>query len=143
VTKVLDPEAMFNAGEYPHEGMYIHGLYLQGARWMTREEAVEAEAVFEVEGSTVDCAGLLTESRFKEMMSPMPVMFIKTVPVEDSWEADENVGYLRPDADVYNCPVYTTTVRGPTYAFLATLKTREPVSRWTLAGVAIIMQSDD
>ena len=41
-------------------------------------------------------------------------------------------------------PVYVTSFRGPTYVFLATLKTPvEPVSTWCLAGVALIMQTDD
>jgi dynein heavy chain len=39
--------------------------------------------------------------------------------------------------------VYTTTFRGPTYTYLATLRTLEPANKWTLAGVAIIMQEDD
>ena len=143
VTKIKDPESMFNAGEYPTEGVYIHGLYVQGARWMTGEEAVEAEAVYEVEGSTVECAGMVTDSRFKELLPPMPVMYIKAILVPNALEHDSYVGYLRPDSDVYNCPVYATTVRGPTYTFLATLKAREPVSKWTLAGVALVMQNDD
>lgn len=52
------------------------------------------------------------------------------------------VGYIRPDASIYHCPVYTTTFRGPTYVVLATLHTREPVSKWILAGVAVVMQTD-
>lgn len=63
------------------------------------------------------------------------------MPVEASWEPTE-VGYLRHDPAVYECPLYTTTFRGPTYVFLATLTTREPVHKWVHAGVAIIMQTD-
>ena len=53
------------------------------------------------------------------------------------------VGFLRQDPAIYDCPVYTTTFRGHTYTFLATLRTAENVHKWTLAGVALIMQEDD
>ena len=52
------------------------------------------------------------------------------------------MGYLRPEKTLYNCPVYLTTFRGPTYVFSATLKTIHPPSKWTLAGVALSMQLD-
>ena len=32
-----------------------------------------------------------------------------------------------------------TQMRGPTYVFQATLKTKSPAARWVLAGVALIM----
>ena len=52
------------------------------------------------------------------------------------------VGYLRHDVDVYDCPLYHTTFRGPTYVVLTTLKTIDPAWKWTLAGVAMLMQTD-
>ena len=39
----------------------------------------------------------------------------------------------------YQCPVYKTEQRGPTYVFNAQLKTKSPPARWTLAGVGLIM----
>ena len=60
---------------------------------------------------------------------------------ETSWIA-ESVGYMRPESTLYNCPVYLTTFRGPTYTCLATLKTKLPIEKWVLAGVALVMQSD-
>ena len=53
------------------------------------------------------------------------------------------VGYLRHDETVYDCPLYHTTFRGPTYVVLTTLKTIDPTYKWILAGVALLMQSDD
>ena len=41
--------------------------------------------------------------------------------------------------DIYACPVYKTTQRGPTYVFTARLRTKAPATKWTLAGVALIM----
>ena len=34
-------------------------------------------------------------------------------------------------------------MRGPTYLFIATLKTLVPKSRWVLTGTAIMLQTDD
>ena len=53
-----------------------------------------------------------------------------------------NVGYLRHDPNVCDCPVHTTNFRGPTYVFLATLKTKETASKWALAGVALVFQGN-
>ena len=74
------------------------------------------------------------------------------VMLEPSWEPTA-VGYIRPAPPVigyqnpagsflYNCPVYLTTFRGATYVCLSTLKTRERPEKWTLAGVALVMQSN-
>ncbi|KAH8072713.1 hypothetical protein JL721_3358 [Aureococcus anophagefferens] len=66
----------------------------------------------------------------------------QAVPVQVTWEPSA-VGYLRHVDDIYECPVFITTMRGPTYIFLATLKTAEPKSKWTLTGTALMMQTDD
>ena len=54
------------------------------------------------------------------------------------------VGYLRNDRLTYECPVYTTTFRGPTFVFLATLKVEEgsDTNQWILRAAALITQSD-
>jgi dynein heavy chain, axonemal len=72
----------------------------------------------------------------------MPLLYLKAVPVQPTW-IPTSIGFLRQDPAIYDCPVYTTTFRGNTYTFLATLKSEEPVSKWTLAGVALIMQGDE
>ncbi len=89
-------------------------------------------------GSVV-CAGHLMESKLKQLLPALPVVYIRAVPVEPQWEPT-SVGFVRHDPKVYDCPLYTTTFRGPTYVFLATLRTKDPVHKWVLAGVAIIMQ---
>ena len=45
-------------------------------------------------------------------------------------------------AFLYNCPVYLTTFRGATYVCMATLKTPDNPDKWTLAGVALVMQTN-
>ena len=42
----------------PREGVYIHGLYLEGARWDPN-------------------LGVLAEAKLKELHPPMPVIYVK------------------------------------------------------------------
>ena len=82
------------------------------------------------------------ESKLKELLPSLPLIYIKAVPVQKEWEPSA-VGYLRHVEDIYESPVYITTFRGPTYIFLATLRTVDPKSKWVLTGTAVIMQTDD
>ncbi len=81
------------------------------------------------------------DGRLKELLPPLPVVYVKAVAVQATWEPSA-VGYLRGQADIYECPVYITSFRGHTYVFLATLKTADPCSKWVLTGTAILMQTD-
>ena len=40
---------------------------------------------------------------------------------------------------VYQCPIFMTTIHGPTFVFAAPLCTTVPAHKWILAGVANIM----
>ena len=90
------------------DGAYIIGLSMQGARWDVNNAQIE-------------------KSKPKEMFCTMPIMNVKAVTKEKA-----NVG------GVYNCPVYMTEMRGPTWFCNAQLKTKSPTARWVLAGVALI-----
>jgi len=132
---------MFNiedATVYPEDGMLIHGLFMEGSRWSSLEEAAEVEAPHMV-GHT-ETFGHVKESFLKDLLPVMPLMYVKAVPVQPHWQA-EGVGFLRNDPKVYECPVFITLNRGGTYVFLATLNTLEPVSKWVLTGTALIMQT--
>jgi dynein heavy chain len=121
---------------YPEDGAFVHGLFIEGARWPTGEEAGDIEPV-----TGVPCAGHLVDSRLKELLPVMPVIYVKAVKVQPSWEPSA-VGYLRRLPDIYEAPVYLTSFRGHTYVFLATLKTVDPNSKWVLTGTAVLMQTD-
>lgn len=116
------------------------------------------------------------DSKLKDLLPILPVIYVKAVPVQPTWEPSA-VGYLRHVHDIYECPVspllssqpnqstnkyipqawivltychphvmiqvYMTSFRGPTYVFLSTLKSADPVSKWVLTGTAILMQTDD
>uniref|UniRef100_A0A8C4MMP7 Dynein axonemal heavy chain 9 n=1 Tax=Equus asinus asinus TaxID=83772 RepID=A0A8C4MMP7_EQUAS len=94
----------------PREGAYVHGLFMEGARWDTQ-------------------AGTITEAKLKDLTPPMPVMFIKAIPADK-----------QDCRSVYPCPVYKTCQRGPTYVWTFNLKTKENPSKWVLAGVALLLQ---
>ena len=121
----------------PGDGALIYGVYMEGARWLTGEDAGDIHDV-----SSVPTQGYLAPSRLKELLPKVPVMYMKAVVVQPEWEPS-SVGYMRHNPSIYDCPVYMTTFRGPTYIFLATLKSRSPTEKWTLGGVALILQSDD
>jgi dynein heavy chain len=142
--KVTDASVL---GIYPVDGIFIHGLYLEGARWCDDSEA--ADSIYTVNGMT--CAGHLKGSRLKQLLHPMPVIYVQAVQAQPTWTA-ESVGYLRGDKALYECPVYLTSARGSTFVFLSTLRTVSPQNQertavihrgWILAGVALLMQSDD
>jgi dynein heavy chain len=133
VTTMLAAE---EAKDFPEHGLYVHGLFMEGARWAVGEEAGEATVV----GKT-PTAGFITESRLKQLLPPMPLLYLRAVPVQPKWIAT-GVGYLRQDPATYECPVYVTTFRGHTYVFLATLRTFKPSETWILAGCALVLQED-
>jgi dynein heavy chain len=94
----------------PRDGAYIHGLFMEGARWDTN-------------------AGSIMNSHLKELYPLMPIMLIKAI-TQDKQE-------LR---NLYDCPIYKTRQRGPTYIWTFNLKTKERPSKWILAGVALLLQ---
>lgn len=42
--------------------------------------------------------------------------------------------------NIYQCPLYRTRQRGPTYVWTLGLKTKEKPSKWILAGVCLLLQ---
>uniref|UniRef100_A0A8C0BA58 Dynein axonemal heavy chain 17 n=1 Tax=Buteo japonicus TaxID=224669 RepID=A0A8C0BA58_9AVES len=94
----------------PREGSYVHGLFMEGARWDIP-------------------SGVIADARLKELTPMMPVIFIRAIPVD------------RMDTkNVYECPVYKTRMRGPTYVWTFNLKTKEKAAKWILAAVALLLQ---
>lgn len=96
----------------PREGAFVTGLNLDGARWDLTNGQIE-------------------ESRPKEMFCPLPVINCRAGVVQTDGREDRNTFF---------CPVYKTENRGNTYVFTAQLRTPKfPAPKWTLAGVAVIM----
>ena len=83
-----------------------------------------------MEGARWDTSlGAITDSRLKELFPQMPVVYIKAI-TQDKQDLK----------NVYECPVYKTRSRGPTYVWTFNLKSRDRPNKWTLAGVAILLQ---
>uniref|UniRef100_A0AAY5EIA2 Dynein axonemal heavy chain 11 n=1 Tax=Electrophorus electricus TaxID=8005 RepID=A0AAY5EIA2_ELEEL len=98
-------------GHPPREGAYIHGLYIEGARWDT-------------------AAGVLAEALLKELAPAMPVLYVRAVPAD------------QPEpSGTYECPVYRTKLRGPSFVWSFRLRTRHPPAKWVLAGVALLLSA--
>jgi dynein heavy chain len=94
----------------PREGAYVHGLFMEGARWDTQ-------------------TGMIADARLKELTPAMPVTFIRGISVDK-----------QETRNIYECPVYKTKQRGPTFVWTFNLKTKEKPAKWTLAGVALLLQ---
>jgi dynein heavy chain len=83
-----------------------------------------------MEGARWDMSlGSIGDSLPKELFPQMPVVYIKAI-TQDKQELK----------NLYECPVYKTRSRGPTYIWTFNLKTKEKSTKWTLAGVAILLQ---
>lgn len=64
----------------------------------------------------------------KDLYNRMPVMYIKAVTL-DKFDSK----------NYYQCPVYKTRRRGPTYVWDFYLRTKHPPQKWILAGAAILL----
>ncbi|WAR12301.1 DYH5-like protein [Mya arenaria] len=93
----------------PSEGVYVYGLYLEGAGWDKR-------------GSK------LIESKPKVLFEMMPVIHIFAI------NSTGNV-----DNRMYQCPIYTKPRRTDlTFIAVVVLKTNQNPDHWTLRGVALL-----
>ncbi|KAG7240353.1 hypothetical protein INR49_026924, partial [Caranx melampygus] len=107
--------------EKPDAGCYIHGLFLEGARWDYE-------------------AGQLTESRPKELYTEMAVIWL--IPKPDR---------KPPTSGVYVCPIYKTLTRAGTlsttghstnYVIAVELPTDRSQRHWIKQGVALMCALD-
>jgi len=135
------------AEHHPKDGQLVNGLFMEGARWPAKDEVDDP---IDMDGTP--CGGHIVEMKLKEVLPTMPLLYIKSVEVQAHWSPQSialggkgsgAVAFFRHDPGTYECPTYTTTFRGPTYVMLGTLHTVDGAAKWTLAGVAMICQSDD
>ena len=98
----------------PADGTYVHGMFMEGARWDTPNNCI-------------------ADSKPKELHPTVPVMHITGVTLEQL-----------VTEGVYQCPVYGTTICGPTHIFPAPMRIAagEKASKWILAAVCLLFQPD-
>ncbi|KAF4803390.1 hypothetical protein TURU_015827 [Turdus rufiventris] len=105
----------------PNVGCYIHGLFLEGARWDA-------------------AAGRLAESRPKELYTEMAVIWLVPVPNRKP-----------PESGSYLCPIYKTLTRAGTlsttghstnYVIAVEIPTDKPEKHWIKRGTALICALD-
>ena len=117
VTKKMSPEEVESQTK---DGAYVYGLYMEGARWDS-------------------AAGCLEDAFMKDLYPKMPVILMKAI-----------LGEKEDRRGVYLCPVYKQTERatpgtatpGTGFVFMMQLKTKQPATKWTMAGVAMLLAID-
>lgn len=95
----------------PREGTYLSNLFMEGARWDLQ-------------------AGCIAESKLKDLLPAMPILYVKAVPIE-----------RLETKNMYECPVYKTADRGPNYVWTFNLRTKDHQNKWILGGVALLLQN--
>jgi len=100
----------------PRDGAYINGLFLEGARWDSKMNS-------------------LNEAYLKELYPALPVMYLRAI-----W----NEKAPKSNQAFYECPVYVTKERGPTFVNYFNLKINNNIgtaSHWIKRGVAILLEA--
>mmetsp|Transcript_2907 Transcript_2907/g.5212 ORF Transcript_2907/g.5212 Transcript_2907/m.5212 type:complete len:2119 (-) Transcript_2907:878-7234(-) len=98
----------------PDEGVYIYGLYLDGAAWNKKETK-------------------LVDSAPKVLFTPLPLLYVTAVTAQDK----------KKDVVTYQCPVYKIPRRTDlNYIFDVDLRTEEPPQKWILRGVSLLCSKD-
>jgi len=93
----------------PNEGVYVHGLFLDGAGWDKK-----------------NCR--LIESTAKVLFTPLPVVHIYAIN-----------STAPKDPKLYQCPVYKKPQRTDlTYITSLLLRTNQHPDHWILRGVALL-----
>jgi len=116
--KILDDKSHTEITEKPSEGIYIYGMFLEGARWDHKKH-------------------ILGNSKPKELYSDVPLLWL--VPKADR---------VAPKDGIYNCPIYkvvsragtlSTTGHSTNFVMMMELATNSLESVWIKAGVAVFL----
>ncbi|KAK3610339.1 hypothetical protein CHS0354_029807 [Potamilus streckersoni] len=93
----------------PQEGVYVYGLFLEGAGW---------------------------DKRGSKLIEPKPKVLFELMPVVHIYAINSTSGY---DPKMYVCPIYKKPRRTDlTFITTVVLKTHQNPDHWTLRGVALL-----
>lgn len=155
-----DEESVLDAGDRdlhaplpqnsPTVGVYVHGLFLQGAHW-NQHGANEPEGSNQKD--SVKFGGCLTEEIPRVLFEAVPAIWFE--PYDAVKESDSRFsGVSEAAISPYLCPIYKTTTRAGqlsttghstnfVMAINITFRTNEySASHWVRRGVALICQLD-
>ena len=106
-------EELEKENRYPDAGVYVFGLYLEGASWSKTH-------------------GRMAESKAKVLFDPMPVMHISATSSADaSAQASKTQNYV--------CPIYKKPKRTDrTFIATVNLRTNAAPETWTLRGACLL-----
>jgi dynein heavy chain len=109
VTRFADAAAVKEA---PAEGVYVHGLFLEGAAWGAKE-------------------GRLVEARAGELLAPLPVVHVTAAAAPEEGAP--------PAHGAFDAPVYKSRARtGAHFVGALSLRSAEEPDTWVLRGVAVL-----
>eukprot|EP00929_Paragymnodinium_shiwhaense_P050232 TRINITY_DN25303_c0_g2_i1.p1 TRINITY_DN25303_c0_g2~~TRINITY_DN25303_c0_g2_i1.p1 ORF type:complete len:2248 (-),score=601.64 TRINITY_DN25303_c0_g2_i1:355-7038(-) len=103
---------------YPMTGVYVDGLFLEGASW---------------EDGKGDDEGYIADSKMKELHIEMPIMNVFSVHIDQmDWQ------------NMYHCPVFITSQRGATFVVKINMRMDpdDDEMHWILAGTALMLTDD-
>ncbi|MCQ2819758.1 MAG: hypothetical protein MJ252_21040 [archaeon] len=104
--------------EKPEDGVYVYGMYLEGARWNYDTH-------------------FLDESIPKELYTDVPM--IHFIPVKERKMPTEGVYYCPLYRVLSRCGTLSTTGHSTNYILYVELPTDRPQSVWIKAGVAMFL----
>jgi len=120
VTEIQNSE---NCRSSPKEGVYVHGLFMDGAAWNTHE-------------------GSMVESEPKKLFSLMPLLLVIAVTKATKRQLSNSGNYGPFGA--YECPVYKYPARSDKYYVFSIMlgtQNHKPI-HWILRGVALLCTCD-
>ena len=116
----------------PDAGVYIYGLYLEGASWDAKLGLVDQKA--------------------GEMRYTMPVIWLKTVQEKKNDKEEDDDGEEEDEIYIYSCPMFKTGKRASIIASSGNsnekiievdLPSRFKKEYWTLRGACLLTQIED
>mmetsp|Transcript_18668 Transcript_18668/g.59084 ORF Transcript_18668/g.59084 Transcript_18668/m.59084 type:complete len:900 (+) Transcript_18668:315-3014(+) len=119
---VMESMGIADTPSPPENGVYIHGMFMEGARWNPQE-------------------GCIDESHYGELFAPVPVLHLQPANLEDP-----------EPKSTFECPFYKTNVRAGTLSTTGhstnhvcnfDIPTKLEAGHWIRRGAALISQLNE